>query len=365
MSIFANERLEGVHLHAGRALAWWLGELRSAYADAVRRLMAIAPNTLTIEAGERHWKLRRKERPVGEIDWGSGGAEAGRRALRQLTAQANRPGPILVEIPPERVLSKIIDLPAWARGELDRILSFEIAKHFPFPAERMFYRYRIAGRATGLTASATPSLSVEVVAVPRDVVASIASDLAAAGQRASNIALRAAPSAPALLLGAEAITAPAPRKAGSRLTVTAVIALALVAAVVWPVAQQFRLGEIRREIAMLRPNADAALHSRGQHQRDIDQEDAIARLRAGRPPLIAILDVLSRQVPDGSWLTQLSIAGREIALEGLGPSAASIALSLGRVAQFDAVAFRSPIARDMATGLEHFQLGVTIREAHP
>ena len=363
MSIFANERLEGVHVQAGRALAWWLGELRSAYADAARRLKAIAPNGLTIEAGERHWVLRRKDRVVGDIDWGSGGGEAGRRALRELTTQAGRPGLILVEIPPERVLSKTIELPASARAELDRILLFEIAKHFPFSAERMFYRHRVVGRATGLSAAGTPSLSVEVVAVPRDVVASIAGELAATGQRASHIALRSAPAATPLLLGPEALAAAGPPLAARHLPVAAVLLLALVAAFAWPVAQQVRLGEIRREIATLRPTADAAFHSRDRRRRDIDQADAIARLRAGRPPLIAILDVLSREVPDGAWLTQLSIAGRDIVLEGLSPSAASIALALGRATPFDGVVFRSPIARDMATGLEHFQLGVTIREA--
>src|SRR5205823_13958405 len=98
---------------------------------------AIAPNTLTIEAGERRWLVRRKQQPLGEIDWSAGDSTSSRLLLRDLAALPRRPGAIVVEIPPERILSKVIDLPAAAADELDRVLSFEIARHFPFPAERV------------------------------------------------------------------------------------------------------------------------------------------------------------------------------------------------------------------------------------
>src|SRR5207237_1958380 len=92
------------------------------------------------------------------------------------------------------------------------------------------------------------------------------------------------------------------------------------------------------------------------------QAATIADLRTGRPPLIAVLDILSRELPDGSWLTSLAIAGREIQLEGLSPSATSIALALGRNPNVADVLLRAPTAPDVASGLEHFQLGATITE---
>src|SRR5438105_4074210 len=124
MSSIANQRRE-MRLGVNRALDWWLGELRSVYADAARKLSALSRNTLTIEAGERHWRLRRREALVGEIDWATGEPGTGRHLLRELAARSGRPATILVEIPPERVLSKIVELPAGAQGEIDRILPFE------------------------------------------------------------------------------------------------------------------------------------------------------------------------------------------------------------------------------------------------
>jgi general secretion pathway protein L len=360
-----GQKLTGVRVRADGALAWWLGELRSLHLDAAHRLRAIARNTLTIEAGERCWVVRRRQIPLGEIDWGARDAVSNRGLLRELAAPAGRPAAVVVEIPPERVLSKIIDLPAGAEGELDRVLSFEIAQHFPFPAERVFYRHRIVGRIVGPGGNASGAraapLSVEIVAVPREVVGSITDELALAGVRASGIAIVASRNAAPLFLSPDA-HGPAAAPSASRLLAAAVALLALVAAVSWPVAQQFRLAAIEREIAALKPEAEIASRARQEHRRDADQAADIARLLAERPPLIALLDALSRELPDGSWLTSLSIAGRDIVLEGLTPSAATIALALGRNPNFGGVLFRSPIARDGASGLEHFQFGATTPE---
>src|SRR5438067_1586781 len=98
MSSIANQRRE-MRLGVNRALDWWLGELRSVYGDAARKLSALSRNTLTIEAGERHWRLRRREALVGEIDWATGEPGTGRHLLRELAARSGRPATILVEIP--------------------------------------------------------------------------------------------------------------------------------------------------------------------------------------------------------------------------------------------------------------------------
>jgi len=226
----------------------------------------------------------------------------------------------------------------------------------------VFYRYRIAGGSGNARAARVAPLSVEIVAVPREVVASITDELAVAGLRASAIAIVASRDAAPLFLAPDALGLAAAAPAAGRLLAAAVVFSALVAAVSWPVAQQVRLAGLEREIAALKPGAEAALQARQEHRRDADREAEIARLLTGRPPLIAVIEALSRELPDGSWLTSLSVAGRDVLLEGLTPSAATTALALGRNANFGGVIFRSPIARDGTTGLEHFQLGATIAE---
>jgi general secretion pathway protein L len=365
IGILPNQPLEAWSGRARGALGWWLGELRSAYCDATRRLAAIGRETLTIEAGEQQWILRRKAGPAGAIDRQTGDGEAARGLLRKLIGQSGRAAALVVEIPSERVLSKTIELPAAAHGDLDRILSFEISRHFPFSAERVFHRHRIVGRNGGAASSGTPTLSVEIVVVPREIVLSIAAELAAAGMRANGFALFSSPSSAPLFLPPGSVTGSGVAQPVSRRLAAGLLAMALAATVSWPLAQQCRLAAIEREIAALKPQAETRLRARDRDRRDAETSVAIARLRGGRPPLIAVLDALSREVPDGSWLTSLSVAGGEIVLEGLSPSAASIAQALGKNSDFTQIVYRSPIRRDGANGLEHFQFGITVAEKRP
>jgi general secretion pathway protein L len=360
MSSIANPPSPALRFGIGRALAWWLGELQAVCIDAERWLRQLVGDTLAIEAGERRWRLRRRNNIVGEIDWAETEPGVARRRLRELAAPADRPATVIVEIPPERVLGKVIDLPAGAQGEIDRILAFEIARHFPFPAERVFYRYRLAAHADR---SGMAALPVEIVAVPREIVASINTALAAAGLRAAGIAVVPARNSAPLFLGRDALPARPHASARRRRWAVGLALLAAAAAASWPVAQQVRLAALQREIAALTPRAETALRARERRGRQIEQAAAIARLREARLPLVAIVDALSREVPDGAWLASLSVAGRDIVIEGLAPSATTIALALGRNPNFANIMFRAPTARDPATGLERFQLGASVAGA--
>ncbi|HEX3861976.1 MAG TPA: PilN domain-containing protein [Stellaceae bacterium] len=365
MSIVANRPIEEMRAGAGRAFRWWIGELYDAACETAKWLREKRGNTLTVEVGERHWLVRRGRRQIGAIEGGADGREGGFAAsLRDLLArEGGAAETVVVVIPPERVLSKTIDLPAGARTQLDRILPFEMSRHFPLGPERVFFAHRVIRRPIAGTVPGTAPLMVEIAAVPRDIVLAIAAELAAARLRVSAFALVPVAGATPLLLPSDPMVQPVGGTRPRRLLLAAVAALALVAILSWPAAQQMRLAAIDREIAALKPKAEIALQARTRQQRETDQAAAITKLRSTRAAMVAVLDRLSRDVPDGAWLLSLSVTGRDVVLDGLAPSAAAIALALEHDPDFAGIVFRSPIARDAASGREHFQLGATLAEA--
>jgi general secretion pathway protein L len=357
MTIAANRPLKGARSRAWgrRALGWWLGELAGCR-DDLRRFVAMrGRKSVTIEVGERYWLLRQGQRPIGQVDVESADAAQ----LLRLIPPAGRRRAVIVEIPPERVLAKIVALPSGAKGQLDRILDFEIARHFPFPAERVYFRHRVVKGEDGGVA-----VMVEIVAVPREIVDGICAALAEAGLRPAAITVVGSDAKP-LFLPASALgaarreTAPATRVLRFAVALSALAALAS-----WPFAQQVQLGALDRELAELKPRAEAALRAGEAERRAGERSAGILALGAGRPPLVGALDRLSRDLPDGSWLLSLSIMGRELVLDGLAPSAATIALALEKSRDVSGIVFRSPITRE-ASGLEHFQLGGTLGETKP
>ena len=361
MTIAAHRLLKpaGSRAWIGRALGWWLGELRACRDDFRRWLANRARAAVTIEAGERYWLLRQGARPIGQVDWLFGTAIERQTALIRLIPPAQRQRPVIAEIPAERALSKIVSFPAGAKGRLDRILEFEIGRHFPFPAERVYFQHRVSGSST------EGMITVEIVAVPREIVDGICSVLAEAGLRPAGIAIAGGGDSPPLFLPAITLRRSRLEVAPTtRLLAFAAALSALAAILSWPLAQQARLDAIERELATLKPRAEIGLRAAEAQRRDSERSATILRLRAGRPMLVGVLDALSRDVPDGSWLLSLSVSGREVMLDGLSPSAATIALALEKSHDVTGVVFRSPITRE-ASGLEHFQLGATLVETRP
>jgi general secretion pathway protein L len=354
MSIAADKVKRPLGL-AGRALAWWLGELAALYREAARRLELSSRNATILEAGERYWLLRRRQRPVGQVDCAALDAAQIDAALARMVPHG---APLILEIPQERTLTKRLMLPALARGELDRILCFEIARHFPFPVERVHFGHRVLG-----SGGAAGSIEVEIAAVPRELVAELCDALARAGLRPSAICLAGTADVPPLFLPIAAIKKNTRR--GDHWLAMLLAALAL-ASIVSPIAHdRMRLAAVEREVAALKPRAQAVIDARARQRRDTAETAGLLRLEAARPPLVVLLDGLTKAVPDGAWLQSLRILGREAVMDGMAPSAASVALALEQSHIVANVVFRAPIARDPKTGLEHFQFAAAILEPKP
>jgi len=71
---------------------------------------------------------------------------------------------------------------------------------------------------------------------------------------------------------------------------------------------------------------------------------------------IALIDEMSRILPDDTWLTRVDIAGREIQVQGQSLSAAALIELLEKSPVFENVRFRSPVTQVPRTEAERFHL---------
>jgi general secretion pathway protein L len=363
MTAAADSEIKRAWGVAGRALQWWLGELRAMWDDVTRRFDVKRRTAIVIEAGERYWIVRQRQGVLGQIDRAAPDTEEMRRTLARLGLRAGG-APLVVEFPQERVLTRRIALPASAQGEIDRVLQFEIARLFPFPAERVHFRHRVI--AQGGAAHERGTIEVEVVAVAREVVAEIVDALAEAGLRPNAICIAGGVGAAPLYLPVAAIGNIRPAPVGPNRALLIALGVLAVAALASPIIQdRVQLGATQSRIEALKPTAQGALDLRERQRVEAAQAAGPLRLRAARPPLVTVLDELTKAVPDGAWLMSVSISGRELVIDGLSPSAAATALALEQSRAFTNVVFRSPISRDPQTGLERFQLSAAIAEPKP
>jgi len=328
------DRLLRQDVDLGAAFRWWTGEL----ADLASGVWAGRQRTTLVlhETGDGGWLVARE-------------TSSGLAPLAALAAATSSRDPVAVLLPASAAFRKIIRLPAEAERDLDAIVRFELARQTPLTVDRAYLRHRIVGRAPF-------GIEVELTVAAREPVDTLLRLAAARGLRVESVTMADVP--PSERRRRSLVPRP---DAGWTGVDVGLLAVAIAASLAAPLAiASFRLAALDREIAELRPAVEASLADRQRGGAAAQRTAEIVAAARSGPAALDTLTALTRAIPDGTWLSALQIAGREVAIDGFSPNAAQLPRLLETMAGVERVDYRAPIARDPATGLEQFHFGVVL-----
>jgi general secretion pathway protein L len=315
---------------ASGALGWWAGELRSLL-------------------GGRFWERLLGAEPI-VIEQATGAVRLGERRVDPSRLAARQRADVVLELPASEALVKTLHIPAAAEADLQRLVTFEIGRLTPFGAEHAYFAHEKRRR------NADGSLELRVTVVAREPVDATVADLAARGfsVRHVQVAGSAANLVPALAARPMLWT-------GLNRALLVLLLLAAAAAAAAPIATSYRrAAALDAQIAALRPAADAASREREARGAVAARQAEIARTLASTASPLAVLDALTKAIPDGSYLTSFSLSGREVLIDGLSPAAAGLPQALEAMPGVLRVSYRAPVVRDAASGLERFQFSLLL-----
>jgi general secretion pathway protein L len=320
-------------------------------------LLAPPADALLIDVTRDQAVLRRRRRDRIEplAIWNSLSITNERRRLAA-SWTAERPGAVIVRLPPDWALVRRLSLPAAAAGNLRQVLRFDLDRQTPFAADQVYFDHQRQSHG-----ASRAKLELDLAVVPRGTLDEVLQWLLALGLEPSEVGIAAGPTAIRFnFLTGRAVPR---RRRGTRLNL-ALAALALVLAIgalAHRAAEQSaaidRLSEeIKGARATARRAADLAgeIDRLGQELRYLaDQRDAAASL----PALAALVKAL----PDGSWAGDLELdrgAGR---VRGYSASAASLIAGIDGTPPLRNAQFRSPIVAE--AGRERFELSFDVTGA--
>jgi general secretion pathway protein L len=348
-----------------RFLAWWFAELASCLPAGLRSLLQRRGPILAIAlvGDEARLRLGKGEgwRELGRILLRPAGAAELRRAFAgALHGVPLRGAEIVVELPADRVLRRMVDLPTAAAENLREVLSFEMDRHTPFRAEEVAFDFRVAG-----TDPATKRMTVDLAVVPAPLVEQATAVTEAFGVRPDRISVAGGPAAaPVNFL------APAVRHQGGvlgrRLSLALGIAAAalVVAAVYLPLHQERQLlASYEAQLAQSRAAAADADALRKRVTAALERTRFLVERRLSTPTTAALFKEVTERLPDDSWLTQLRLHGNQVTLSGFSPAAASLIAGLEASPLLAEVRFASPVIADPRVALERFNLSAVLTPA--
>jgi general secretion pathway protein L len=299
-------------------------------------------------------------------------AAAGKRALDDVARNAPGGGTgaprVRVAIPSRAVLRRTLTLPAAVEESLRQAVGYDLDRLTPFKADELYYDAVVAARDP-----AQGTIRVDFAAVRRPIVDAAITHAIAWGAQVRGVS----PDDPATanisrlnLAPDELRTAPAPWKRWQFWVPIGALALVALTAIVLPLWQkrEYAISLINRAESV-RQQAAVSERLRAELERAASDYNFALERKHQWPPMVRVLDTVTRVLPDDTWLTQLEVRtlpkgkerDRELVMRGESANAGRLIPVLeesGLVAQ---VAPRSPTTKIQPGPGEVFDLGAQLK----
>lgn len=348
---------------------WWAEGLADLVPPSLKTALRRADEPLVIEIDDTMARFGFRSRETGELTvhrtctLTASDSREQREARAWLARRGRRKQRAVLRLPHSQCLVRVLSLPLAAEENLRRVLEFEMDRNTPYSAAEVYFGCEILDRV-----EASRRLFVRLVVCERATIDKALQQAAAYGLYP---VLAEVPDPETgkgsfhtvLLNGAESETST--RRRGAAPIILGALALTLLlTAILLPLWQ--RRWELEK-VEHLTASAHAAASKAAQAKARLAAEGKTARFLANRrrttPLTIALVDELTRLVPDDAYLDSLKLKDGKLTIRGEAKSATKLIGLLAGSKYFRNPAFSAPVQADLQNGLERFTLKADVAQA--
>ena len=335
-------------------MRWWIGELWSALPERVRA-------------------LTERRRPAIVLSLDGDLASLIESGSRGQTVQVSDPLPlpnavelaarmssdrgeeVELRLPFRSAYSRRIELPNVGQAEIARILSLDLERSTPFVTAQIYSAF-VAKPKPGQP----EKLDVEQFVVRKAQIDGVFSAMADAGGEIAWIGLWNRERSAALPVDFSVRTAHRP--ATQWLVPALAASLLVIAGMVLANRYDQALQQVASQVTAQREAAGTVQRSIDKSRKLLDQEASLHRLVDSRVQPLAVLEQLSRVLPDTTYVTEVRIEGEMVEMNGVGKMAAGLPQILEKSGAFTDANLTSPLTIDSRDDRERFSLKARYRE---
>ena len=320
----------------------------------IRKKLAGSQRRLVIEPDANGLALFRQEEDEREELTRQSWESLSRETLRKLM-RAERPTAIVLRMPANRALTRMVTLPIAAAGNLRQVLGYDMDRLTPFSAQQLYYDALILERQPEQR-----RIRVELSALPRAEVDAALEALAGLGITPDIVDVSGGRKGVNLLpVEKRPRRGVWPRRL--RNSLVAVSLSLMLAAALLPLWQQRALViRLQKQVDILQRDSSQVLDLREQLEKAVESSRFLLQKKQSRPPVIDLLRELTVLLPDNTWLERLQINGDALQLIGQSSSASALVGLIDESKLLGGVAFTSPVTNDRRTGKERFVLSAQV-----
>lgn len=345
---------------------WWLGELRQSVPGGLGHFFDRQSAVLAIyvETNVARFLLQenKEERLLGILDL----LNCSQPALQDFREQflSALPAGVVAQVflSSEQLLGRDQYLPLATEANLGNVLGFEIDRLTPFPRGQVVFGYLPGGRFPE-----REKIQVSLYALPRRHLDLLMSRLDALGLTPHTICPEKSRGEPTLnFLPPELRPSQEPlwNSRAKQLALMAVVLLAALA--LYPLFQlNSRLDDLEQQLAEIRAPATVVGNKQSLLAARLSAQDTLVARKNQTPPKLAIVQELTRLMPDNTWVSRLRVDDRAVDLQGESRKASDLIELLEKSGKFQNVQFVSPITVNPATKMERYEIKMELAEVSP
>lgn len=326
---------------------WWTGELSSLVPERWRRRLEGRERVMRFVAGAFELDEGGERRRI-PLD-----ACVGDPVLASWRNRQHGFVRLLVLLPKDELLHKVISLPAATESRLKSVLGFELDRHTPFNAQQAGFGFRVIRRDRS-----AQRIDVELFTLPHSKRDQIVAGLAQAGLSAEWLlpegCEREAQQRSTLNLMPEESRPHMRRTLRSR-PVLVVLILALLTGILFFQREQ-HLRELEMAVGPLEQAAEEARAIRNEIEALEAGGRFILERRTAMPATLVWLDELTRLLPDHTWLSRVELQRGELRVQGESANASALISVLEASPLLQSVSFTSPVTINPRSRKERFSL---------
>lgn len=352
-----------------RFFRWWGGEMAAFLPAVLRGRLEGGGQRLIVEISDERARFDfengRDTRPLGEVTISSadlaGRPDSGQRdSISRIVRGARaRFAEVVLKMPRDKVLRRLVDLPAAAAENLREVLGFEMDRHTPFKADEVYFDYRLEG-----SDPERKRIKVDLVVVPRAVADQVVQLATSWGLAPDRLAVGGGPEEAARPFNLLPAGAARVRTGLGRHLVLALLVVALLlsaAALYLPLERERKLlAATKTELARVKGDAIAADNLKSQIEEILQRGSFVVERKRGEHSPIELLDELTQLVPDHTWVLKFGYRGERLTLSGYSAKPSSLIGLFEESAMLTGVRFSAPVTMDQKIGLERFNLEATV-----
>lgn len=339
-------------------LEWWTRQWLALLPSFLKRDAATSDLTLSVSSPLHFLGSAITVSVAGQAPTPLSFDSEGLAAVRALQNGRKRRLRFRLALPPGAILERSVQLPAAAEPDLEHVLLYEMDRLTPFTAEDVLWDWTLLthDRRQG-------KLDIRLSLARRDSLAPLLTALEAADLHPDCLECPAGrPGVPSRRLWLRRASTRAARQNPLRIAAYGLCAVLVLALCFMPfLRQQMAVSETADQIASLQPQVQLAARLRRLMAADAESTRVLAAERrlAGNP--LQVLAAVTEALPDGTWLTQLSLQQRALHIEGESHAAVQLIGRLAVVSLISNPAFAAPVTTDSDHHADVFAIGAEVQ----